>query len=152
MNQNRRKFLQQLAAVCGSGVARSLGIGLGSAVAVTAVPRVATAAKAATAATLVRASYGPAVRTQVFEVIVRQGLAGAPWKEICAGPMQVNNITVSEVEAEIARRKTILDEETRRIDEIAHSAISPCACNECRLAIKETLARIRSEVSQKQEV
>ncbi len=34
-------------------------------------------------------SYGSGVRAQVFEVIVRQALAGAPWKEICAGPMQV---------------------------------------------------------------
>ena len=29
--------------------------------------------------------YGAAVRDQVFEVIVRQGLAGAAWRTICAG-------------------------------------------------------------------
>jgi RNA polymerase subunit RPABC4/transcription elongation factor Spt4 len=48
--------------------------------------------------------YGAGVREQVLEVIVRQALAGAPWREICAGPMQVNNITPQEVEAEVRRR------------------------------------------------
>ena len=50
-------------------------------------------------------AYGPGVRGQVFEVIVRQGLAGAPWRLICAGPMKVNNITAEEVQAEINRRR-----------------------------------------------
>ncbi len=53
-------------------------------------------------------SYGSGVRQQVFEVIVRQALAGAPWREICAGPMQVNNITPEEVEAEVKRRQALL--------------------------------------------
>ena len=53
-------------------------------------------------------SYGSGVRAQVFEVIVRQALAGAPWREICAGPMQVNNITAEEVEAEVKRRQALL--------------------------------------------
>jgi phosphoribosylaminoimidazole-succinocarboxamide synthase len=53
-------------------------------------------------------SYGSGVRAQVFEVIVRQALAGAPWREICAGPMQVNNITPDEVEAEVKRRQALL--------------------------------------------
>lgn len=53
-------------------------------------------------------SYGSGVRAQVFEVIVRQALAGAPWREICAGPMQVNNITPEEVEAEVKRRQALL--------------------------------------------
>lgn len=44
-------------------------------------------------------------KAQVFEVIVRQALAGAPWREICAGPMQVNNITPEEVEVEVQRRR-----------------------------------------------
>jgi hypothetical protein len=52
--------------------------------------------------------YGEGVRGQVFEVIVRQGMAGAPWKVICAGPMQVNNISEDEVEAEIRRRRNLL--------------------------------------------
>lgn len=54
-------------------------------------------------------SYGSGVRAQVFEVIVRQALAGAPWREICAGPMQVNNITPDEVEAEVRRRQAMLN-------------------------------------------
>lgn len=54
-------------------------------------------------------SYGSGVRAQVFEVIVRQALAGAPWREICAGPMQVNNITPEEVEAEVKRRQAMLN-------------------------------------------
>lgn len=53
-------------------------------------------------------SYGSGVRAQVFEVIVRQALAGAPWREICAGPMQVNNISPDEVEAEVKRRQSML--------------------------------------------
>lgn len=53
-------------------------------------------------------SYGSGVRAQVFEVIVRQALAGAPWREICAGPMQVNNISADEVEAEVKRRQALL--------------------------------------------
>jgi len=53
-------------------------------------------------------SYGSGVRAQVFEVIVRQALAGAPWREICAGPMQVNNISAEEVESEVKRRQNFL--------------------------------------------
>ena len=49
--------------------------------------------------------YGSGVRAQVFEVIVRQAIAGAPWREICAGPMAVNNISEAEVEAEVKRRR-----------------------------------------------
>jgi Ca-activated chloride channel family protein len=49
-------------------------------------------------------SYGCGVRAQVFEVIVRQGMNGADWRQICAGPMQVNNITSDEVQQEIDRR------------------------------------------------
>ncbi len=49
-------------------------------------------------------TFGPGVRAQVFEVIVRQAIAGAPWREICAGPMRVNNISPEEVEYEVDRR------------------------------------------------
>lgn len=48
--------------------------------------------------------YGTAVRQQVFEVIVRQAIAGAPWRLICKGPMMINKITEAEIEAEVARR------------------------------------------------
>lgn len=54
-------------------------------------------------------SYGSGVRAQVFEVIVRQALAGAHWREICAGPMQVNNISPEEVETEVKRRQALLN-------------------------------------------
>ncbi len=49
--------------------------------------------------------YGAGVRAQVFEVVVRQGMQGAPWRSICAGPMAVNNISADEVQAEIDRRR-----------------------------------------------
>jgi hypothetical protein len=49
--------------------------------------------------------YGSGVRLQVFEVVVRQALAGAPWQEICAGPMQVNSISEYEIKEEIKRRR-----------------------------------------------
>jgi hypothetical protein len=55
--------------------------------------------------------YGSGVRAQVFEVIVRQALAGAPWREICAGPMLVNNISPEEILAEVDRRLNILQKE-----------------------------------------
>ena len=55
--------------------------------------------------------YGTGVRAQVFEVIVRQAIAGAPWREICAGPMQVNNITPEEVELEVNRRLILFRKE-----------------------------------------
>jgi hypothetical protein len=48
--------------------------------------------------------YGSGIRQQVFEVIVRQAIAGAPWRMICKGPMQTNNISEEEIEAEMARR------------------------------------------------
>jgi len=47
------------------------------------------------------------VRAKIFEVIVRQALAGVPWREICAGPMQINGISPEEVEAEVKRRKEL---------------------------------------------
>jgi hypothetical protein len=49
--------------------------------------------------------YGKDVRGQVFEVIVRQGLAGAPWREIFQGPMMVNRISEASVAYEIKRRQ-----------------------------------------------
>jgi hypothetical protein len=49
--------------------------------------------------------YGAGVRAQVFEVIVRQAIAGAPWQEICRGPMQVNNITIEEIHEEVQKRR-----------------------------------------------
>lgn len=52
-----------------------------------------------------RSTYGSGVRDQVFEVIVRQAIAGAPWREICAGPMEVNKIDVEDIEAEVKRRR-----------------------------------------------
>jgi predicted amidophosphoribosyltransferase len=52
--------------------------------------------------------YGSGVRQQVFEVIVRQAVAGAPWKEVCAQPMAINNISVEEIEEEVERRRGYL--------------------------------------------
>ena len=45
------------------------------------------------------------IRQTVFEVIVLQALAGAPWWELCQGPMQLNHITTGEVEEELRRRR-----------------------------------------------
>ncbi len=63
-----------------------------------------------------KASYGSGVREQVFEVIVRQALAGAPWREICAGPMQVNNIDPKDVQEEVDRRLKVLDSQSYKKD------------------------------------
>lgn len=63
-------------------------------------------------------AYGAGVRSRVFEVVVRQALAGAPWREICAGPMQVNNITPEEIEAEVFRRRKALSEDAGSKDKV----------------------------------
>jgi hypothetical protein len=62
--------------------------------------------------------YGNGVRAQVFEVIVKQALAGAPWREICAGPMEVNSISPVEIEAEVRRRKgkNLTDSDLAKLD------------------------------------
>ena len=75
-----------------------------------AAPAATPAGFASPAASFVSAagSYGSGVRAQVFEVIVRQALAGAHWREICAVPMQINNILPEEVEAEVKRRQALL--------------------------------------------
>ena len=44
------------------------------------------------------------IRAQVFEVIVRQAIAGAPWRELCTAAMQQNQITPEQIEEEINRR------------------------------------------------
>lgn len=72
-----------------------------------AVPRSpSVASTGASVATIAGVSpYGSAVRAKVFEVIVRQGLAGRPWRQDGAEALQVNHISEAEVEAEIERRK-----------------------------------------------
>lgn len=60
--------------------------------------------------------YSAGVRQQVFEVIVRQALAGAPWREICAGPMAVNNINDDEIMAEVERRRKTLNKRASRAE------------------------------------
>ena len=52
--------------------------------------------------------YGAGVRQQVFEVIVRQAVAGQEWRDICAQPLATNKISVEEVEAEVERRRGYL--------------------------------------------
>ncbi len=147
MNPDRRKFLQQMAAVCAGGVARTLGIGCTSAVvANVGVATVATTAVAATGA------YGMGIRSQVFEVIVRQAMAGAPWKEICLGPMQVNQITESQIQAEVERRSRIRHVDSGKcycspcvlhrhyvLRKIPHSEKAPCACSDCLKAIQSII-------------
>lgn len=47
------------------------------------------------------------LRQAVLEVVVKQALAGAPWRELCKGPMEINGITESEIEAEVVRRRAM---------------------------------------------
>jgi hypothetical protein len=47
-------------------------------------------------------------RQKVFELIIRQALSGAPWREIYSGIMQVNHISAGDVEAEVLRRQNEL--------------------------------------------
>jgi hypothetical protein len=156
MHHERRKFLQQLAAACTAGVARKLGLGAafvsasaiqakasGTAAAAVAVGATASAASATSAASaavppiVLSAAAIRAVRPQVFEVIVRQAIAGAPWRDICAGPMKVNNIDPAEVEQEINRRKEEMAKHQQKLDAIAHKDTAPCPCNDCSSRIQE---------------
>ena len=165
MDQERRKFLRGMAAACATGIAHNFKIGAtliagGAAAAGTAASAASTTSAAAAvgagAVAVAAGAYGTGVRAQVFEVIVRQAIAGAPWKEICQGPMQVNAISPDDVEREILRRKLLLHDmskaycqctdcgqrrlrefrETRlkyeaKLAAIPHSDQSPCGCNAC---------------------
>lgn len=61
--------------------------------------------------------YGTTVRQQVFEVIVRQAIAGAPWREMCALPMQINNITEKEIKEEVECRTRLMNSQFKSKDE-----------------------------------
>jgi hypothetical protein len=87
--------------------------------------------------------YGAGVRAKILEVIVRQALAGAPWREICAGPMQVNQIAEAEVELEVARRRKLLDEHPYHF---THTPSCPACCSKREALTKEELEqRMNSE-------
>lgn len=166
MKSKRRKFLKQVSAVCLGGIARVLGKGVTTASVVggTAVTTATTAAATSGAVATGVLGTNNGVRTQVFEVIVRQATAGAPWKEICKGAMTVNGITEEEVIQEVERRQkqnTHTDEffchcnscikmrmekylaDLKKIDAIPHSETSPCACIKCRAAVNKILEDIR---------
>lgn len=53
--------------------------------------------------------YGDGGKRQVLEVIVRQALAGAPWRVICAGPLAVNALEHCDIFKEMVRRGHKLD-------------------------------------------
>jgi len=115
-------------------------------------------------------AYGAGVRRQVFEVVVRQALVGAPWQQICRGQMLANAISEDEIEQEVNRRKrpeesksaavsTEQSIQTARkdysqfqaavdaaLDQIAHSQVSPCACTKCRSAVSVILKNTAVEV------
>jgi len=170
MNVDRRKFLQQLTGVCSAGFARRLGLGVLIARPAVALAPVAATAVSATAAIAGASAYGAGVRRQVFEVIVRQAIAGAPWQEICKGPMIVNNITEDEIKAEIARRKspTYKDQHTERtfcycadcrtkilnrnrqytemLAAIPHCDRSPCGCQACQASVRKAHKVIHDKI------
>ena len=142
MQQDRRKFLRGLAAACATGIGHGLTRSTTLVAAGAATGAAAAQATAAVAASTVVPTYiyGAGVRGQVFEVVVRQALAGAPWKEICHGPMHVNNITPEEIEKEVERRKAIV-----------HDTDFPtaCQCVSCVKARDKLLqGKVRSEAGQ----
>ena len=160
MDQERRKFLRQLATACAAGVAKNLAIGTslaaGAAATATSTALASASTAAAAGATAAEGAYGVSVRGQVFEVIVRQAIAGTAWKSICAGPLQVNNISEEEIENEVKRRveknkhtdknfclcreclarrleiahKAWAEHQTY-LDAILHTENAPCPCNDC---------------------
>ncbi|RTL40158.1 MAG: hypothetical protein EKK48_17040 [Candidatus Melainabacteria bacterium] len=145
MTLERRKFLQQFTAACGAGLARIMGFGIGS-----GLMSSLSGPKAAAAEAVALGAGSTTVRAQVLAVVARQAINGAPWKEICAGPMQVNNISVAEVETEILRlkrhtadgscwcdscrekREAVVARHEEKLNSVAHSQAAPCVCVECR--------------------
>jgi hypothetical protein len=69
--------------------------------------------------------YGTSIKQQVFEVILRQAMAGAPWKEICKGPMKVNGIDPQEIEEELKRRQAGLSDRDQNGDASKNSSGFP---------------------------
>ncbi|MDZ4835135.1 MAG: hypothetical protein SGJ27_15270 [Candidatus Melainabacteria bacterium] len=47
------------------------------------------------------------LRQAVFDIVVKQAVAGAPWRDLCRGPMEINGISEEEIEAEVGRRKAL---------------------------------------------
>jgi hypothetical protein len=121
-------------------------------------------------------AYGTGVRKQVFEVIVRQALVGAPWQQSCRALMAANVISEEEIEQELTRRKRLsfspekTPEESPKeaqekhiqtarkdysqfqaavdaaLDQIPHSQVSPCACKKCRSLVSAILKNTAVEV------
>lgn len=71
---------------------------------------------------VVTGAYTEGVRQQVFEVIVRQAMAGAPWRKICAGAMATNNVDEAEVLAEVERRRKALKPRAAGVETKAETA------------------------------
>lgn len=150
---NRRKFLTRLGAAVGFGFSRSIGALSASPLVAPVAATAAVAAGTTAAASAMNSPYGAGIRAQVLEVIVRQAAAGAPWKEICKGPMNVNNISTSEVEDLLAERskhdemirkgqmclcqncttdrQRISEERASMLAQIKHRDESPCPCDTC---------------------
>lgn len=57
-------------------------------------------------------SFGERIKEQVLEVVIRQAIAGAPWKEICQGPMAVNNISDEEVQLHVDYMQKVRSQDT----------------------------------------
>jgi len=129
MKIERRNFLKKMAGVCVVGVGGKVVGGVAVVSGVTAPAAIAATTVGATAA----GAYGAGVRAQVFEVIVRQAMAGAPWKEICAGPMMVNKICAADVEAEVERRTNHLNRPgcTCTTCDRTHKESDFCNCEAC---------------------
>lgn len=159
MTLERRKFLQQFSAACGAGLARIMGFSIG-----TGLMSSMSASKAGAAEALALGTAHQTVRAQVLTVVARQAINGAPWKEICAGPMQINDISVAEVEAEIMRlkihtgksncycasciatRESIVNRFQDKLKSIPHSQASPCVCKECRSFVASFKQQQRDEL------
>src|SRR5262249_48907365 len=81
------------------------------------------------------------VKNMVLEVIVKQALAGAPWKDTCVGPMSIHKISVKEVEAELNKRRGAKEP----------IAIEPVSCVECRRNAAEGCTCIETRKAEKEE-
>jgi hypothetical protein len=170
MDPERRKFLRGMAAACAAGVANNLKVaaglvnggtvGAGTAAATSATATAATAATVSAGVAVTAGAYS--VRAKVFEVIVRQAIAGAPWRDICAGPMQVNGIDPEDVQREVDRQPYTLHDMSKKtcycddcikkrlehlrevklnwekkLAAIPHSELSPCHCKACFEKVQE---------------
>lgn len=86
------------------------------------------------------------IREQILEIIVRQALAGAPWREICKGPMEVNDISVEEVELNVLYRQRWQSGQDTQITSLERQKLNECL-SEWQASARQTVSPERRDAA-----